>query len=421
MVLEDSVPVTDTPPADRRALAERLRHLGLPAVLSPRDRARGLVRRSAGMMWSLAFLVVAAALLVRAVDVLSDHPALDTDRLVDIPTEAIGYALAAVVLTVLAPVVGLLVAIGVRHASPRIGDVLGWTGVLALLVVPVAFAGADGPTVVDTVVVTLVLLAATYAGVGSVTAWAGRRVVGELATLGPMIARVLPTFMLASLFFFYNAEIWQVMVALSWPRIVAVVAVLLVLTVFLVAVTTRDEVTELLRERAEDPDTTDGPRLRWDERLNVLFIPSLVTLIQTGLWGVLVFVFFLGFGQLSVSDATIVQWTGQPIGTYLRETYRLPFDSTLVKVAFTLAVFGGLNFAAASSIDRGHRDRFVSPLIEEAILGLETRDAYLAALRRLTAAPHTEDMVELCRTRYGATHQETTAALAAIRQTEETP
>ena len=47
-------------------------------------------------------------------------------------------------------------------------------------------------------------------------------------------------------------------------------------------------------------------------------------------------------------------------------------------------------------------------------------DDYLAALQRLTAEPHTEDMVELCRTRYGATHQETTAALAAIRQTEET-
>ena len=47
-------------------------------------------------------------------------------------------------------------------------------------------------------------------------------------------------------------------------------------------------------------------------------------------------------------------------------------------------------------------------------------DDYLAALRRLTAGPHNDDMVELCRTRYGATHQETTAALAAIRDTEET-
>ncbi len=47
-------------------------------------------------------------------------------------------------------------------------------------------------------------------------------------------------------------------------------------------------------------------------------------------------------------------------------------------------------------------------------------DDYLAALRRVTAGPHTDDMVELCRTRYGATHQETTAALAAIRDTEET-
>lgn len=47
-------------------------------------------------------------------------------------------------------------------------------------------------------------------------------------------------------------------------------------------------------------------------------------------------------------------------------------------------------------------------------------DDYLAALRRVTAGHHNDDMVELCRTRYGATHQETTAALAAIRPIEET-
>ena len=47
-------------------------------------------------------------------------------------------------------------------------------------------------------------------------------------------------------------------------------------------------------------------------------------------------------------------------------------------------------------------------------------DDYLAALRRVTTQPHTEGMVELCRTRYGATTAETTAALAAIRPTEET-
>lgn len=44
---------------------------------------------------------------------------------------------------------------------------------------------------------------------------------------------------------------------------------------------------------------------------------------------------------------------------------------------------------------------------------------YLNALRRLTSQPHTDGMVELCRTRYGATPAETTAALAAIRPTEE--
>ena len=46
-------------------------------------------------------------------------------------------------------------------------------------------------------------------------------------------------------------------------------------------------------------------------------------------------------------------------------------------------------------------------------------DDYLTALTRLTAGPHTPDMIELCRTRYGATHHETTTALATIRATQE--
>ena len=54
--------------------------------------------------------------------------------------------------------------------------------------------------------------------------WSVLRVLRETETLGPLAARVLPMLMIAFLFFFYNAEIWQVMVALSTERTWAVVA-----------------------------------------------------------------------------------------------------------------------------------------------------------------------------------------------------
>lgn len=368
--------------ARARTLAATLRQLGLPAVLSARDRGRDLWSRAAGVLWAAAIGLLAIAFLLRAFDVLARNPAQEGEAWTVVPDEVFVLLAVCLFFAVLAPVLWIGLALLVRHVPERVAEGLGVAGAVALVTLSPVAAGPDGPGFVDCLVVLVLILAAGYLGVGSVLAWAGRRVLWELSSLGPMVARVLPTFMLASLFFFYNAEIWQVMVALSWPRIIAVVAVMVVLTLLLVAVTTRDEVSSLLEARREDPEHEDGPDLRWDERFNVLLVPSLVTLIQTTLFATLVFGFFLMFGQLSVSDATIVQWTGRPIDASLRETYRLPFDVSLVKVAVTLAGFSALNFAASTASDSGHRQRFVSPLISEAILGLDTRDAYLAVRPR---------------------------------------
>ena len=47
-------------------------------------------------------------------------------------------------------------------------------------------------------------------GVGTIIRWASRRALRELSTLGPVVSRVLPVLMITVLFFFFNAEIWQV-------------------------------------------------------------------------------------------------------------------------------------------------------------------------------------------------------------------
>jgi len=197
-----------------------------------------------------------------------------------VPDEALAYLLGALAVLLFVPVVGAAMAWLVRRVPARVGTALGVLGAVLVVALPLLLTGIGASRLAGVALLAVVLLGA-FAGVGSVLAWAGRRVIREVSTLGPMVARVLPTFMLASLFFFYNTEIWQVMVALRWSRIHAVVAVMLLLTVFLVAVTTRDEVSDLLQRRREDPDLHDGPPLRWDERFNVLLVPSLVTLIQT--------------------------------------------------------------------------------------------------------------------------------------------
>ena len=59
------------------------------------------------------------------------------------------------------------------------------------------------------------------------------------------------------------AEIWQVMVALSWPRTFALMGVIAVLTVLLVGITTRDdtrqsELRTMLEDEGEEPQGSKG-------------------------------------------------------------------------------------------------------------------------------------------------------------------
>lgn len=219
------------------------------------------------------------------------------------------------------------------------------------------------------------MLVGTYTGLGSLVRWSARRVRRELTTTGPMVARVLPILMLAVLFLFFSVEIWQVMVELSWPRTVAVLGVVVALTVLLVGISTRDDILHELRDR--------GPEhpLRRGERINLVLVPVVATLIQAALFATLVF-FFLTLGWIAVPDITETRWTLRPLNDTGGLLFGLPVSVTLVRVSLMLAVFSALNLAAAAASDAAHKARFVRPMLDEVVRGLAAREAYLRARRR---------------------------------------
>lgn len=100
-------------------------------------------------------------------------------------------------------------------------------------------------------------------------------------------------------------------------------------------------------------------------------------MVQAVLFALIVFIFFTAFGELSVSDATIEQWTGHPASRQWWDMYGIPLDPTLIKVSITLAAIGILNFAASASSDDKHRETFVTPIVAEAYQALELREQYL--------------------------------------------
>lgn len=377
------VPVP-TPASDRRTHEAHLRSLGLPLMIAPASRLREVLRRSAGVCAGFAVAFTGLAELDRANDqavMAIEDIGVDPEDLDDIAAvTALGsMLLLAAALIVLSPLVGWLVSLVARRCRVTTGSLLGATAVAGLVVVPpAAFDPRDGPTVLTTAGIAAVVLLGTYAGVGSLLRWSFRRVRRELGTLGPMVARVLPVLMLAVLFLFFSAEIWQVMVELSWPRTLALVGIMGILTVVLVVVTTRDDLRRELGEGAGE----DDDELRIAERVNLLLVPVLVTLIQAVLFAGLVFCFFLFLGWIAIPEATEIRWTRQPTDGTRGLLAGVPVSVTLIRVALTLAAFSALNLAAAAASDAAHRARFVRPILDEVVRGLDAREAYLRALRR---------------------------------------
>nr|WP_194306455.1 hypothetical protein [Dietzia natronolimnaea] len=359
-----------------------MRSLGLPLMIVPSTRSREILIRSAGVSAGLAVATSGLSALDRSNDyavallerVGEDSPELDDIGITD---PIILLLLLALGLFAAAPLIGWLVARVVRRLDRVSGSVVGLVSAVALVVAaPLTFEAHDGPGPATTSLLLAGVLVGTYIGVGSLVRWAARRVRRELGTMGHMVARVLPVLMLAVLFLFFSAEIWQVMVALSWPRTFAVVGVMGLLTVLLVAITTRDDLHDELEARAP------GRELRMSERINILLVPVLATLIQAVLFACLVFLFFVFLGWVAIPEATETRWTLRPTEDLGGLLAGVPVSVTLVRVALTLAAFSALNLAAAAASDSAHRARFVRPMIDEVVHGLAARETYHRARRR---------------------------------------
>lgn len=69
-------------------------------------------------------------------------------------------------------------------------------------------------------------------GIDTVLGWSLKHAIHQLASLPPMIAKVLPVLMVSVLFIFVNADLWKLANGLSFPRTWAVLGLMGLLAVF---------------------------------------------------------------------------------------------------------------------------------------------------------------------------------------------
>lgn len=73
---------------------------------------------------------------------------------------------------------------------------------------------------------------AIFLGIDTVLGWSLKHAIHQLASLPPMIAKVLPVLMVSVLFIFVNADLWKLANGLSFPRTWAVLGLMGLLAVF---------------------------------------------------------------------------------------------------------------------------------------------------------------------------------------------
>lgn len=179
----------------------------------------------------------------------------------------------------------------------------------------------DGGQVFPLIVIGIYL--AIFLGVDTVLGWSLKHAIHQLASLPPMIAKVLPVLMVSVLFIFVNADLWKLANGLSFPRAWAVLGLMGLLAVFVVVTTSLERTARLLgRSRGDDiarfsdndyehaaaleggiwntaQDWVDEKKILEHRPLkiapwsNLIIIPMIGQIIQATLFMLLVFGFFM--------------------------------------------------------------------------------------------------------------------------------
>lgn len=232
-----------------------------------------------------------------------------------------------------------------------------------------------------------------------ILAWSLSRTTGTLVRLLPTMSRALPLLLVFVTFLFINAEVWQMAANLSpgllWLTVLLFVGIGMVFLLvrlpeevdrvddhvdaeFLRRTCAGTPLEQACAELAADPsaDPASYAQVSGFARWNLILALLIVQAVQVLLLAGSVFVFFLVFGSLTMSESVQQAWIG---GVSLQSAPVLSSVSVqLVKVSVFLAGFSGLYLTVSTLTDDTYRDQFFSSVTRELERAVGTRAVYLA-------------------------------------------
>ena len=250
--------------------------------------------------------------------------------------------------------------------------------------------------------------------------WAVQRTFQELGETFDLAARALPLLFLFNSFLFISKDVWEFAADMGWHRLWVVVALFGLCTILFLLYRLPEEVGKVA---AHDDRTSiasaclntpmDGvydrivlhegalPLTR-AQRANILMILFVGQLLQVSLLTVLVWVFFLGFGAVTLTPDRIDDWTGNhdretiQIMGHALSYHGLSIDHRLMAVAIFLAAVSGFFFAVSSLTDEAYKDQFFARMHGELETAIQVRRVYVALYQGRHA--HDDDALGLSET-----------------------
>ena len=317
----------------------------------------------------------------------------------------------------------LLLLIGLAAAAAGAG--------LALVAEEFSFAPAT--------LVTLGFLAATWYALTALNArpivtWALARTFGSVRTLLPMMSRALPLLLIFVTFLFINAEVWQVAATLDGGVLWLTVLLFAALSVAFLLVRLPEEVDrtdddvddafllsacagtpleDAAHELVEDPtaDPASYAEVTGFERWNLVLVLVIVQTVQVLLLAVSVFVFFLLFGALVMTNTVTQAWIGA------ESVHAIPWlpnvTLELFQVSVFLAAFSGLYLTVSTVTDETYREQFFSQVQRQLQRAVGVRAVYLA-VRDRALSPRPAGASSPCRCRCAAARRGTTTSRGTL-------
>lgn len=281
---------------------------------------------------------------------------------------------------------------------------------LVLPLVPAAIGSESsvGDNLITILVSNVIILGVAYVvtswGLLPMMRWSVGQVTRQIGDVATLAMKSLPILLVFSAFIFLNAEMWQVANDFTLPYF-ALVAVLIsgiggAFVVFSVRRITVDlarfddwadvrhrcvdtPVEELVP--TDDVARPNAPALGRRAEFNVGMLLFVAQAIQIALVAIVITVFYIVFGLLTVREGTLEQWTTATELTRSADwtVYwnvlggELVFTRQLVLVSAFIGMMSGLQFAVQVVTDEAYRAEFAEEMTAEIREALAVRTVYL--------------------------------------------